>query len=133
MKTISHKSAKPSHYDFQSKEYDLICEEGSKVINQTVESILKKYRIKTVLDVTCGTVNEKGVLASFTTLYTKKGKAKTKVKIDTQTLQVYTIKQLKDMLEKNGFNMLRHCNVDGTRFSDSKSERMLVVAKKVGE
>lgn len=258
MKKIIHRSAKPSHYDFQAKEYDVICEEGSKAINRTVESILKKYRVKTVLDVTCGTgsqvfwlnkcgygvvgsdisqkmlnvakskskklkskiklikadmctvnlgkfdavisifnavghltksdfekamrsiaknlnpgglyifdnfnlnyllqgdnitkltmdqlenslnsvvrkvqystIDETGVLASFTTLYTQHGKSKPMIKLDTQTLQTYSIKQLKAMLEKNGFKMVRHCNVDGSRFSGTKSERMLVVAKKV--
>src|SRR3990167_4460944 len=64
MKKILHKSATPSHYDFQAKEYDMICEEGSNIINQTIESILKKNRIKTVLDVTCGTGSQVFWLAS---------------------------------------------------------------------
>lgn len=258
MKAIVHKSAKPSHYDFQAAEYDIVSEENAYVINATIESILKKYKAKKILDVSCGTgaqvfwliergfdvvgtdisqkmlnvakskakkskqsvkfikgdmrnikvgkfdailsifnaighltksdfsktmrnagnnlnanglfifdifnlnyllkgdhianltldriertpksitrkiqystIDHKGILASFTTLSVQNGSAKLKVKYDEQTLQVYALKQLKEMLEKNGFKMVHHCNPDGSRFSDTKSERMLVVAKKV--
>lgn len=52
---MRHKSAKPSHYNQESEHYDDFNEENSKLINKTVENILKKQRIKTVLDLTCGT------------------------------------------------------------------------------
>jgi 2-polyprenyl-3-methyl-5-hydroxy-6-metoxy-1,4-benzoquinol methylase len=54
MNTV-HRSAKPSHYNKESVHYDLFNEENSKVINHTIESILKKHQAKTVLDLTCGT------------------------------------------------------------------------------
>ncbi len=55
MKTLSHYSAKPSHYNKEALHYDVFNEKNSKLINQFIEKILKKYRVKTVLDLTCGT------------------------------------------------------------------------------
>lgn len=50
-----HKSAKPSHYNKEAENYDAFNEANSKPINQLIETILKKHRVKTVLDLTCGT------------------------------------------------------------------------------
>lgn len=50
-----HTTAKPYHYDKEAKHYDKFNEENSKVINTTIEKILKKNCIKTILDLTCGT------------------------------------------------------------------------------
>ena len=64
MKLLTHRSAKPSHYNKQAKHYDVLNEENSKVINQTLENILKNYNVKTVLDLTCGTGSQVFWLAS---------------------------------------------------------------------
>src|SRR5579862_3364223 len=45
----------PDWYNKDSEKYDLYNEENSKIINGTLEKILKKYKVKTVLDLTCGT------------------------------------------------------------------------------
>src|SRR3990167_2487065 len=55
MKHAAHKSAKPSHYDKESKHYDSFTEENSKKINRTIEKALKQHKVKSVLDLTCGT------------------------------------------------------------------------------
>ena len=55
MKSLSHTSAKPSHYDFAAAHYDGFNEKNSKPINQLIDRILKKYGTKSVLDLTCGT------------------------------------------------------------------------------
>lgn len=55
MKNITHKTAEPSHYDDEAKHYDIFNEETSQVINKIIEKILKKHKVKTVLDLTCGT------------------------------------------------------------------------------
>ena len=52
---MKHTTAKETHYDKDAEYYDQFNEERSQVINQTIESILKKHNIKTVLDLTCGT------------------------------------------------------------------------------
>lgn len=51
----SHTTAKASHYNKESEHYDKFNEENSKLINHTIENILKKYNVKTILDLTCGT------------------------------------------------------------------------------
>lgn len=55
MKVLSHCSAKPSHYNKEALTYDAFNEKNSAQINQLIEKVLKKYRVKTVLDLTCGT------------------------------------------------------------------------------
>lgn len=55
MSTVIHLSAKAPHYDKEAKTYDLFNENNSIQINQTIEKILRKYKVKTVLDLTCGT------------------------------------------------------------------------------
>lgn len=257
MTTIAHKSAKPSHYDKEAKHYDAFNENVSKIINKTIEEILKKHKVTTVLDLACGTgsqvfwlckkglkvtgvdINEKmlnlaksksraektkptfingdmrkthvgefdavltifnaighltkadfnkslrnihnnlnanglyifdifnlnyllkddnitkltidwqkkygnttareiqystisndGILASYDIYHEQKGKGKPKITTAYQTLQVYSAKQLTEMLKKNGFRVLSKSGVDASRFNEYKSERLLIVAQK---
>lgn len=51
----SHISARPSHYDKESKTYDLFNEESSSTINRTIQNLLEKHEVKSVLDLSCGT------------------------------------------------------------------------------
>lgn len=258
MKSLSHKSAKPSHYNKEAKYYDKFNEKNSVLINQKLEKILKKYKAKTVCDLTCGTgsqvfwlakrgyevvgsdINSKmltiaknkakkeklhvkfiqgdmrtikagkfdavltifnaighltkpdfekamrnihetlndnglyvfdifnlnyllknnnitkltidwqkksgnnavreiqystisndGILASYDIYHEQIGSNKPKISNAFQTLQVYSAKQLKMMLQKNGFKVLKQCNINGSKFSDSKSDRILTVCKKI--
>ena len=169
MNVLTHYSAKPSHYNRQAEHYDRFNEKNSRIINQTLESILKKYKVKTVLDLTCGTgsqvfwlakrgyevigcdinanmlkindntktreiqystIDKDGILASFTTYYEQQGANKPKASKSSQTLQVYTAKQLKEMLHRNGFKVLRQCAIDGSRFAESKTKRLITIAKR---
>jgi ubiquinone/menaquinone biosynthesis C-methylase UbiE len=257
MKFISHESAKPSHYDNQAQFYDVLNEQNSKHINQLLAKILRKYKVKTVLDLTCGTgsqvfwlndqgfevtgadinakmltiakkkakenslnikllkgdmrhisvgkfcavitifnaighltkkdfqialaningnltdgglyifdifnlnyllhkdniskltidwlnnadncyireiqystIDQQGILSSFTTAINQKARAKPNIIHSSQTLQVYTLQQLKDMLKRNGFKVIYYSSADGSRFSQHKTERLFIVAKK---
>jgi ubiquinone/menaquinone biosynthesis C-methylase UbiE len=252
----SHESAKASHYDHSAEDYDVFNEENSKQTNQTVESILEKYHVKTVLDLTCGTgsqvfwlnkrgyevtgsdingnmlkvarrkaaaealdipfhegdmrtshlgqfdavitiyhaighlskddletamvnihknlkaggiyifdifnlnylleghniakltmdqtevngniksrdiqystINENGVLASFTTTFIQEGASLPRRLMCSQTMQVYHVKQLEEMLQRSGFEPLEPCAIDGTEFSETQSERIVMVAR----
>lgn len=253
----SHTTAKPSHYNKEAKHYDQFNEENSKIINQTIEHILKAHKVKTVLDLTCGTgsqvfwltkhgyevvgsdistmmlkiaknrakkeklaieflegdmrnfyvgkfdavitifnsvghltkfdfekamrninsnlkpgglyifdifnldylshgdnivkltidwqtingdtkarvvqystIDTEGILASYTILHEQKDSEKPKISQDAQTLQIYTAEQLKDMLKRNGFEVLEQIAVDGSKFDKIKNDRILTVAKK---
>ncbi len=257
MTLLSHASAKASHYDYGAEKYDAFNEKNSKQTNQTIENILKKYKVKTVLDLTCGTgsqvfwlakrkydvtgsdinanmlkvakskaraekldvkflegdmrtiqvgkfdaaitifnavghltkldfemamrnihnnlnedglyifdifnlsylmkdnnitkltidwqtvtgdakirtiqystIDNDGILASHTTSYSQKGASLQKKAMGAQTLQTYSTKQLKEMLHRNGFKVLGQCGIDGLKFSESKSERIVMIAKK---
>ncbi|MCA9508328.1 MAG: class I SAM-dependent methyltransferase [Myxococcales bacterium] len=257
MKSIKHKSAKASHYDKESESYDAFNENNSIVINKTIESILKKNKIKSVLDLSCGTglqvfflaehgydvtgcdinakmlniakdkvknkkskikfiegdmrtskvgtfdavitifnaighltkkdfskaiknigknlkegglyifdifnldylleddnitkltidwkktvghvtyreiqyssINSEGVLASFDIYIEQKLNEKPQLSKASQTLQVYSAQELKNMLDESGFKIMHQCGVDGSRFNASKSERILTVARK---
>jgi ubiquinone/menaquinone biosynthesis C-methylase UbiE len=55
MTSITHRSATESHYDKESKHYDAFNENSSRIINKTIEAVLKKYKVTTVLDLSCGT------------------------------------------------------------------------------
>jgi ubiquinone/menaquinone biosynthesis C-methylase UbiE len=257
MKRISHTTAKPSHYTHQAKHYDAFNEENSKITNQTIEKLLKKHKVKTVFDLTCGTgsqvlwltkrgyevvgsdinanmlkvarsrakkeklalkflkgdmrttkignfdavitifnavghltkrdfekamrninanlkmggiyvfdinnlsyllkennittltidwqtidkntkkrviqystIDREGILASYTTMCVQKDNNKPKISNGAQTLQVYSSKQLRYMLEREGFKVMEQCGIDGNRFIESKTDRIVVVAKK---
>ena len=253
----SHESSKASHYDHSAEDYDAFNEENSKQTNQTVENILKKYSVKTVLDLTCGTgsqvfwlhkkgyevtgsdinrnmlkvakrkaeaedldipfhegdmrtsqygqfdavitiyhaighlskddfekamanihknlkaggiyifdifnlsylmeghniskltldqkaihgnvqsrdiqystINANGVLASFTTTFIQEGSCAPRRLMCSQTMQVYNVNQLQDMLQRNGFEVLGACAIDGSEFSETQSERIVMIARK---
>lgn len=257
MKTLSHSSAKPSHYNKEALYYDKFNETNSIQINQLIEKILKKYHVETVLDLTCGTgsqvlwlaqcgydvighdinskmlkiaknkakkakldikfskgdmrttkagkfdaaitifnaighltrsdfaktlqniqenlkykglyifdifnlnyllkgdnitkltidwqkkvgntitrevqystINNDGILASYDIYFEQIGLNKPIVSKAHQTLQVYSASQLKDLLQKNGFKVLRQCAIDGSRFFENKTERILTIARK---
>lgn len=259
MKHLSHSSAKPSHYSKGANYYDAYTENNSKIINQFLENTLKKYDVKTVLDLTCGTgsqvfwlikhgyevtgsdinsnmlkvakskakkekldvkfikedmrdaqigkfdavitifnaighltkpdfekamqnistnlkegglyifdifnlsyllkdnhittltidrqatdshntpiraiqystINPEGTLASFTTSYVYKDSNQPIVSKASQTLQVYTGKQLTEMLHRNGFQVLNQCGIDGSEFIESETDRILTIAQKI--
>lgn len=257
MDFTTHKSAQASHYDYSAEHYDIYNEENSQTTNRTVEGILRRHEIKSVLDLTCGTgsqvfwlsklgyevvgadinknmldvarkkaaeqglelpfyqgdmrtssfgefdavitifhaighlsvpdfeialgnihenlkmggvyifdifnlnylldgnniskltidqtqingrtkcrdiqystISEKGVLASFTTSFIQEGSSAPRRLMCSQTMQVYTAKQLEEMLERNGFESLGPCAIDGGTFSDTGSERVVMVGRK---
>ncbi|MBI2774744.1 class I SAM-dependent methyltransferase [Candidatus Dependentiae bacterium] len=257
MRPLSHSSAKPSLYNKESETYDMFNHENSKIINGTIEKILRKYKKKTVLDLTCGTgsqvfwladkgyeiigadinakmlkiaknkgkqekievkfikcdmrtasigkfgavitifnavghltkndfekamraiynnlhndglyifdifnaryfqkdnnitkltidwqkkdgkiksriiqystINDTGVLSSFTIELLQKSSESLKTTKHTNTLQIYSSDELKEMLHRNGFKVIRKCAIDGSRFDEDETDRIFIVAKK---
>lgn len=255
---MKHTTAKPSHYNKESEHYDAFNEESSRVINQTIEHILKKHNVRTVLDLTCGTgsqvlwliksgyevvgvdistmmlkvakkkakqekldikflegdmrnfyvgkfdavitifnsvghltkldfeksmrnvnsnlkpggiyifdinnldyllkdnnitkltidwqvtkldtkirdiqystISFDGVLASHTISYEQKNDEKPRIAESFQTLQIYSAQQLKEMLAKNGFEVLEQLAIDGSTFVADETDRILTVARKI--
>lgn len=83
-----------------------------------------------VREIQYSTIDEDGILASFDTYYKQKGSDRPKISRASQTLQVYTAAQLTEMLERNGFRVVDICGIDGSKFVESKTERILMIAKK---
>ena len=90
----------------------------------------KKSGNTTAREIQYSTINHEGILASYDIYHEQKGNAKPKITTAFQTLQVYSSKQLTEMLKKNGFKVLNKCEVDGSKFYEHKSERLLIVAQK---
>ena len=75
-------------------------------------------------------IDNRGVLASHTIEYDQDNSGKLKTVKTLQTLQCYTAKQIIEMLYKNGFEVLGQYGIDGSKFSEIETERILTVAKK---
>lgn len=82
-------------------------------------------------DVQFSTINDDGILTFYTTSIVQKGSDNPKISRSAQTLQVYTAHQLKEMLNRNGFKTLEQCGIDGTKFVEEKTDRILTIAQKV--
>jgi len=104
--------------------------DGNNITKLTIDwqEIVDDTRVR---EIQYSTISEKGILASFDTYYEQKGHDKPKISKSSQTLQVYTAKQLREMLHRSGFKVLDQCNIDGSRFIENKSERILTIAKKL--
>lgn len=76
------------------------------------------------------TINEAGVLTSYDIYHQQKVSMEPVISTAFQTLQTYTANQLKRLLEENSFEVLDICSMDGTKFIETETERLLVVAKK---
>ncbi|HRN77971.1 MAG TPA: methyltransferase domain-containing protein [Candidatus Dependentiae bacterium] len=84
-----------------------------------------------VRDIQYSTIDQAGILSSYTTHYVKKDNEEPTITESAQTLQVYTAQQLQDMLQRNGFKVLNQCAIDGSSFAPYETERILIVAQKV--
>ena len=98
MKIVTHQSAKPSDYNKESEGYDAFNEAHSALINYTTEQILKKYKAKTVLDLSCGTGSQVFWLA-------REGFEVTGVDINNKMLN---IAKEKSILLRQGFGGQEH-------------------------
>jgi SAM-dependent methyltransferase len=88
---------------------------------------LEKLTIDWIADgirhVQYSTLDSQGVLTSFTTVMTG-----ARVSRNVSTLQLYTARELKIMLRRNGFGRMRCLGVNGAPFSRTRTDRLLAVA-----
>lgn len=73
------------------------------------------------------TISEEGVLASYTTSIVDE----TPVSHSEQTLQVYSSEQLRELLGHTGFEVVDQIGIDGSKFTQSKTDRLLTVARRI--
>jgi 2-polyprenyl-3-methyl-5-hydroxy-6-metoxy-1,4-benzoquinol methylase len=91
---------------------------------------LAKKGATSVRTVQYSTITLAGILTSYTYEYEQKGKGAQKLSKSVQTLQVYTVEQLRALLESHGFELLEAYSIDGSAFIPTESDRILVVARK---
>jgi ubiquinone/menaquinone biosynthesis C-methylase UbiE len=105
-------------------------QEGDNISKLTIDqtAVIGKTKSR---DIQYSTIDEKGVLASYTTSYIQEGDKAPRKHMCSQTMQVYKVSQLEDMLQRNGFKSLGPCGIDGGKFSDTTSERIVMIAQKI--
>jgi len=90
----------------------------------------KKSGSTTAREIQYSTISNDGILTSYDIYHEQTGSDKPKISKAFQTLQVYSAKQLKEMLQNNGFKVLRQCGIDGSRFIENKIDRIVTIARK---
>lgn len=90
----------------------------------------KKSVDGTAREIQYSTISQSGVLVSYDIYHEQVGGAEPKITTGFQTLQVYSAKQLKDLLNQNGFEVMLQSDVDGSALNPKKSERILTIAQK---
>jgi len=103
---------------------------GDNISKMSYDKQIVQGKVK-IRSIQFSTIDESGLFPSYTFITEHKPGAKLKLKQEAQSLQVYTAKQLTEMLHKTGFKVINKCEIDGSAFSETKSERMLIVARKI--
>lgn len=83
-----------------------------------------------VRDIQYSTVSAEGVLASYTIHHVQKAGCAPQISRSAQTLQIYNAAELRELLSRNGFTVLRQCNIDGTEFHETESDRIVTIAER---
>ncbi|MCF7899951.1 class I SAM-dependent methyltransferase [Candidatus Babeliales bacterium] len=114
-------------FDIFNLEYLL---ERDNITKLTIDWLKKSNNI-TSREIQYSTIDSDGVLASYDIYHEQEGNKQPKISHAFQTLQVYNKSQLKELLESNGFKVIKQCNMDGSRFYETKTERIVTIAKKI--
>lgn len=92
---------------------------------------LKENNHKRVREIQYSTINNAGILISYSTLLEESSDSHTVVSNTQQTLQVYSAKQLKHLLEKHGFSVMEQSDIQGKKIKTYETERIVTVAQRV--
>lgn len=90
----------------------------------------KKSENTTVREIQYSTINKEGILTSYDIYHEQEGADKPKISKAFQTLQIYSAEQLNQMLQKNGFEVLRQCGIDGLKLIETTTDRIVTIAQK---
>lgn len=100
---------------------------GDNITKLTIDWFETKDNV-TARTIQYSTITADGILASYTTVIKHIDDEPPKIVKSQQTLQIYTARELQDMLQRNGFKVIKRYNMDGSVFSEYKTERMLILA-----
>jgi SAM-dependent methyltransferase len=83
------------------------------------------------LSTQCSTIDrEKGLLTSYDVYMIQKNAEKPKILRNNFSLQIYNADDIQEILNKNGFDVVAHYDMNGNPFIEDKSLSILTVAKK---
>ena len=101
------------------------------IMKMSLERMATSGKLK-VRELQHSIVDNNGILISYTIFYTQKSKQTPQVASkNVVTLQLCTAHELKKMLNKNGFKVLAQCGIDGSKFNEKTTERIVTIAKKL--
>lgn len=103
--------------------------DGYNIVKMSYEAIENIGKTK-IRNIQHSVIDNEGILISYNTLYEQEASGKLTTSKGVVTLQLYTAKELKQMLIKNGFKVLGQYGIDGSKFSEKKTERIVTVAMK---
>ncbi len=104
--------------------------EGNNITRLTIDwqKITDNTKIR---DIQYSTIDDNGILASYTIHSEQQGSERPTISQSEQTLQIYSSQQLKDMLDRNSLQVLEQCDIDGSEFNKTSTKRILTVARKI--
>ena len=73
---------------------------------------------------------ENGIMHMHQKTYIQEGNNKPKIAKEDWDMQIYSSEQLKEILERNGFEVINFLNIDGTKFDKKNSLFVLTITKK---
>jgi SAM-dependent methyltransferase len=105
-----------------------------KVVAELACYVHKKINTTQILSTQCSTIDRaNGILTSYDSYMIQKNIDKPEIFSNKFSLQIYSAKELNDILAQNGFATLGQYTLDGSKFQQLKSLNILTVAKKISK
>lgn len=102
------------------------------VVSDLAMCVQKKVGDTHIYTIQCSTLDRtNGILTSYDHYVLQENAGEPERFNHKFSLQIYTAKELREMLAKNGFEVLGQYGLDGTEFSESKTMNILSVARKI--
>jgi ubiquinone/menaquinone biosynthesis C-methylase UbiE len=115
-------------YVFDILNLDAMTDQAVTALAMDLRKTIKNTKIR---NVQYSKLNQKsGRLTSYDRFTIQKGSDKPKELKGKFTLQIYTAKELREMLARTGFETVGQYGLDGSKFSEHKTTNILTVAKK---
>jgi len=103
--------------------------DGENITTLTIDKMARENN-HTIRKIQFSTIDHNGILASHTTsIVAKANTRRAKEAKGSQTLQIYSALELKQLLEQCGFQLVAKRSMDGTPFNDKKTKHILLIAK----
>lgn len=128
MKNVHHNLKSGGIYVFDIFNLEAMTDQ---VVANFAYYVEKKTEESRMFSIQCSTIDRNnGRLTSYDNYVVQKGAEKPECFKNTFALQLYTAAELREMLAKNGFEVLGQYGMDGAEFLEKKTISILTVARK---